>query len=111
MASSQNLKDHAAARSARCVARDIASTFCPANVATCWPAKTVDATDCRPSKLSSSKKQPHQIKQSKALDVLINGTMGEASDGKAVFEDIQEDTFIRFLLNIYVHQSDLIMKL
>jgi hypothetical protein len=35
-------------------------------------------------------------KQSKALDVLINGPMAEASDGKAIFEDIQEDTFIRF---------------
>jgi hypothetical protein len=35
-------------------------------------------------------------KQSKELDVLINGSMREASDGKAIFEDIQEDTFIRF---------------
>ncbi|CZR51297.1 uncharacterized protein PAC_01172 [Phialocephala subalpina] len=35
-------------------------------------------------------------KQSKALDVLINGSMGEASDGKAIFEDVEEDTFIRF---------------
>jgi hypothetical protein len=35
-------------------------------------------------------------KQSKALDVLINGPMAEASDGKAIFEDIQEDTFLRF---------------
>jgi hypothetical protein len=35
-------------------------------------------------------------KQSKALDVLINGSMKEASDGKAIFKDIQEDTFIRF---------------
>ncbi|KAM3067032.1 hypothetical protein ACMFMG_011813 [Clarireedia jacksonii] len=35
-------------------------------------------------------------KQSKALDVLINGSMGEASDGKAIFEDMEEDTFIRF---------------
>lgn len=35
-------------------------------------------------------------KQSKALDVLINGSMREASEGKAVFEDIEEDTFIRF---------------
>ena len=35
-------------------------------------------------------------KQSKALDVLINGSMGEAFEGKAIFEDIEEDTFIRF---------------
>jgi hypothetical protein len=35
-------------------------------------------------------------RQSKALDVLINGDMGEASGGKAIFEDIEEDTFIRF---------------
>ncbi|TVY51417.1 hypothetical protein LCER1_G007636 [Lachnellula cervina] len=35
-------------------------------------------------------------KQSKALDVLINGPMGEASKGEAIFEDIEEDTFIRF---------------
>jgi hypothetical protein len=35
-------------------------------------------------------------KQSKALDILINGPMGEASEGKATFEDIEEDTFIRF---------------
>jgi hypothetical protein len=27
---------------------------------------------------------------------LINGLMAEASDGKAIFEDIQEDTFVRF---------------
>ena len=35
VANSLNLKDRAAARSARCVARDIASTSCPANVAIC----------------------------------------------------------------------------
>ena len=35
VANSLNLKDRAAERSARCVARDIASTSCPANVATC----------------------------------------------------------------------------
>ncbi|PVH68020.1 hypothetical protein DL98DRAFT_241267 [Cadophora sp. DSE1049] len=35
-------------------------------------------------------------KQSRALDALINGSMTEASDGKAIFEDIEEDTFIRF---------------
>jgi hypothetical protein len=35
-------------------------------------------------------------KQSKALDVLINGSMKEAFDGRAIFKDIQEDTFIRF---------------
>jgi hypothetical protein len=35
-------------------------------------------------------------KQLKALDVLINGSMKEASDGRAIFKDIQEDTFIRF---------------
>jgi hypothetical protein len=29
-------------------------------------------------------------KQSKALDVLINGPMAEASNGKAIFEDIVE---------------------
>jgi hypothetical protein len=40
-------------------------------------------------------------KQSKALDVLINGPMAEASDGKAIFEDIQEDTFIRFCPFMY----------
>jgi hypothetical protein len=48
VASSPNWKDRAAARSARCVARDIGSTYCLANVAICWPAKTVDATDYRP---------------------------------------------------------------
>ncbi|TVY13941.1 hypothetical protein LARI1_G007588 [Lachnellula arida] len=35
-------------------------------------------------------------KQSKALDVLLNGSMGEASEGKATFEDVEEDTFTRF---------------
>lgn len=35
-------------------------------------------------------------KQSKALDILINGPMGEASEGKAIFKDVEEDTFIRF---------------
>lgn len=35
-------------------------------------------------------------KQSKALDVLINGPMAEASDGRAVLKDVDEDTFIRF---------------
>lgn len=35
-------------------------------------------------------------KQSKALDALINGSMKEAFSGKAIFEDIAEDTFIRF---------------
>jgi hypothetical protein len=35
-------------------------------------------------------------KQSKALDTLINGSMAEASDGKANFDDVQEDTFVRF---------------
>jgi hypothetical protein len=35
-------------------------------------------------------------KQSKALDVLINGSIGEASIGKAVFKDVEEETFIRF---------------
>ncbi|TAQ86314.1 hypothetical protein B7494_g5361 [Chlorociboria aeruginascens] len=35
-------------------------------------------------------------KQSKALDVLINGSMGEASEGKAIIKDIEEDTFMRF---------------
>ncbi|KAG9240865.1 hypothetical protein BJ878DRAFT_578709 [Calycina marina] len=35
-------------------------------------------------------------KQSKALDSLINGPMKEASEGKAILEDIEEDTFIRF---------------
>ncbi|KAH9206129.1 hypothetical protein DL95DRAFT_316139, partial [Leptodontidium sp. 2 PMI_412] len=35
-------------------------------------------------------------KQSKALDALINGSMKEAFARKAVFEDIEEDTFIRF---------------
>ena len=55
MASSLNWKDRAVARSARCVARDIASTYCLANVAICWHAKTVDATDYRPFNLSSSK--------------------------------------------------------
>jgi hypothetical protein len=48
VASSPNWKDRAAARFARCVARDIGSTYCLANVAICWPAKTVDATDYRP---------------------------------------------------------------
>ena len=35
-------------------------------------------------------------KQSKALDALINGSMGEASEGKAILDDVEEDTFIRF---------------
>lgn len=35
-------------------------------------------------------------KQSKALDVLINRSMREASEGKATFKDIEENTFIRF---------------
>jgi hypothetical protein len=35
-------------------------------------------------------------KQSQALNSLVNGSMTEASGGKATFEDIQEDTFIRF---------------
>ncbi|KAL2069047.1 hypothetical protein VTL71DRAFT_15385 [Oculimacula yallundae] len=35
-------------------------------------------------------------KQSKALDALINGSMKEAFAGKAVFEDVEEDTFVRF---------------
>lgn len=35
-------------------------------------------------------------KQSKALDVLIKGSMGEASEGKAIIKDIEEDTFILF---------------
>ena len=35
-------------------------------------------------------------KQSPALNILINGAMAEASDGKAKFEDVQEDTFVRF---------------
>ncbi len=35
VANSLNLKDRAAAGSARCVVRDIASTSCPANVAIC----------------------------------------------------------------------------
>ena len=61
-ASLPNLKDRAAVRSARCVARDIASTSCLANVAICWPAKTVDATDCKPSALSLSRERPHQIR-------------------------------------------------
>ncbi|KAH8595423.1 hypothetical protein B0O99DRAFT_458079, partial [Bisporella sp. PMI_857] len=34
--------------------------------------------------------------QSGALKALISGYMKEASDGKAIFEDMQEDTFIRF---------------
>jgi hypothetical protein len=54
VASSPNWKDRAAARSARCVARDIGSTYCLANVAICWPAKTVDATDYRPFNLLSA---------------------------------------------------------
>lgn len=52
VANSLSLKDHAAAKSARCVARDITSTYCLANVAICWPAKTVDATDYKPFHLS-----------------------------------------------------------
>jgi hypothetical protein len=41
-------------------------------------------------------------KQSKALEVLINGPMAaEASDGKAILEDIQEDPFIRFCPFMY----------
>ncbi len=35
-------------------------------------------------------------KQSKALDVLINRSMGEASERKAIIKDIEEDTFILF---------------
>jgi hypothetical protein len=35
-------------------------------------------------------------RQSKARDTLINGPMGEASEAKAILEDIEEDTFIRF---------------
>jgi hypothetical protein len=35
-------------------------------------------------------------KQSETLDVLINRSMKEASDGKAIVKDIQEDTFIQF---------------
>ena len=35
-------------------------------------------------------------KQSKALDVLINGPMAEASGGKAILDDVQTDTFERF---------------
>jgi hypothetical protein len=50
VASSLNLKDHAGARSARCVVRDIASTYCLANVAICWLVKTVGAIDYRHSK-------------------------------------------------------------
>jgi tRNA-dihydrouridine synthase len=34
--------------------------------------------------------------QSKELDVLINGSIREASKGKAIIEDIKEDTFILF---------------
>ncbi|KFY69205.1 hypothetical protein V496_00436 [Pseudogymnoascus sp. VKM F-4515 (FW-2607)] len=45
----QQRVDRAAAMSAKCVARDIASTSYVANVATCWPAKTADATESRPS--------------------------------------------------------------
>lgn len=59
VASSPNWKDRAAARSARYVARDIGNTYCLANVAICWPAKTVDATDYRPFNLSSSKEIYH----------------------------------------------------
>lgn len=35
-------------------------------------------------------------KQSKALDVLINGSMGEAIAGKVIFGDVEEETFTRF---------------
>ncbi|PVH69809.1 hypothetical protein DL98DRAFT_438270, partial [Cadophora sp. DSE1049] len=35
-------------------------------------------------------------KQSKALDALINGSMGEAFERKAIIQDIEEDTFIQF---------------
>ena len=55
VASSLNWKDRAVARSARCIARDIASTYCLVNVAIYWHAKTVDVTDYRPFNLSSSK--------------------------------------------------------
>jgi hypothetical protein len=59
VASSLDLKDHAAARSARCAALDIGSIYYLASVAICGPAKTVDATDYRPFRpfaLSSSKR-------------------------------------------------------
>lgn len=35
-------------------------------------------------------------KQSKALDVLINGAMSEASVGSVILDDVHEDTFERF---------------
>lgn len=47
VASSPDSRDRAVARSARYVARGIGSTYCLANVAICWPAKIVDATDYR----------------------------------------------------------------
>lgn len=34
--------------------------------------------------------------QSKALKALVSGEMAEASDGRAIFEDLDENTFIRF---------------
>ena len=62
MASSLNLKNRVATRFARCVTRDIANTFCFANVVICWFAKIVDVTNCKPSNLLLSKKRFHQIR-------------------------------------------------
>jgi hypothetical protein len=55
VASLLDWKDRAAARSARCAAQDIGSIYCLADVVICWPARTVDVTDSRPSSLSSSR--------------------------------------------------------
>ena len=62
MVDSPSLKDRAAVRSAKYVVRDIGSTFSLADVAICWPAKTVDATECRHG-LSSSRFSPYSRKR------------------------------------------------
>lgn len=46
-ANSLNLKERAAVRCVRLVAQGIGSTYCLGNIAICWEAKVVDATDCR----------------------------------------------------------------
>lgn len=40
-------------------------------------------------------------KQSQGLDILTNGAMAEALDGKSHFEDVQEDTFVQLECSAY----------
>ena len=62
MTNLSNLKNRVATKFAKYVTRNIANTFCFANVVIYWFAKIVDVTNCKFLNLLLSKKRFHQIK-------------------------------------------------